>query len=91
MPPAAGDDQHKVIAARKVEERLEGLNGPALLGYGQRQHPGGSAEAHGRARKRDPTSPLRGEVSLATRAREPLKIIDICLRHFGVIGSAVFP
>ena len=34
---------------------------------------------------------LRGEESLATRAREPLKIIDICLRHFGVIGSAVFP
>jgi hypothetical protein len=39
---------------------------------------------------RAPISPLRGEVTLATRAREPLKIIDICLRHFGVIGSATF-
>ena len=27
---------------------------------------------------------LAPEVTLATRAREPLKIIDICFRYFGV-------
>src|SRR3984893_8701442 len=81
MPPAAGDDQHKVISARKVEERLEGLNGPALLGYGQRQHPGGSAESHGRASHHLPS--LGSDIDGA-----PVLIGKIEIDASGTLGGA---
>ena len=49
------DNQDKVISARQIEERLEGLNRAASLGEGQGQHPGRPTKAHRRTFDQPPS------------------------------------